>query len=285
MSVNNSQQISDIKLMLVKGNEGEGITSIEKTGTSGLVDTYTITFTDGKKTTFTVTNGKGITSIAKTGTSGNVDTYTITYNDGSTSTFTVTNGTDASVIGYDNTTSGLTANDVQEAIDEVVDVLSDKIDTDSGTFTDASSNTYTGQTVDMISYDNTNKQLLMKVNGADTVIPFSGGLKNICIVSSGYAGAAMACTIIDSNGNTNLTADTSVSSDDTFNVVWENPTGTYRYRVYAKKAGKYRVINNITTGRTDNIVNASVGQLLATVNGAASSTYNPIWGIATIQYL
>ena len=36
-------------------------------------------------------NGVGISSIAKTGTSGNVDTYTITLTDGSTYTFTVTN--------------------------------------------------------------------------------------------------------------------------------------------------------------------------------------------------
>lgn len=36
--------------------------------------------------------GKGIQSITKTGTSGLVDTYTITYSDGTTSTFTVTNG-------------------------------------------------------------------------------------------------------------------------------------------------------------------------------------------------
>jgi len=47
-----------------KGNTGEtgatgnGIASIERTGTSGLVDTYTITFTDGTTTTFTVTNGR-----------------------------------------------------------------------------------------------------------------------------------------------------------------------------------------------------------------------------------
>lgn len=39
-------------------------------------------------------DGKGISSISKTGTSGNVDTYTITYTDGSTSTYQVTNGTD-----------------------------------------------------------------------------------------------------------------------------------------------------------------------------------------------
>lgn len=39
------------------GATGNGIASIEKTGTSGLVDTYTITYTDGTTTTFTVTNG------------------------------------------------------------------------------------------------------------------------------------------------------------------------------------------------------------------------------------
>ena len=40
-----------------KGETGTGISSVQKTGTVGLVDTYTITFTDGRKTTFTVTNG------------------------------------------------------------------------------------------------------------------------------------------------------------------------------------------------------------------------------------
>ena len=71
---------------------GKGITSIAKTSSSGLVDTYTITFNDGNTSTFDVTNGKGITSIAKTSTSGLVDTYTITFNDGNTTTFDVTNG-------------------------------------------------------------------------------------------------------------------------------------------------------------------------------------------------
>ena len=39
------------------GATGNGIASITKTGTSGLVDTYTITFTNGNTSTFTVTNG------------------------------------------------------------------------------------------------------------------------------------------------------------------------------------------------------------------------------------
>lgn len=57
-----------------------------------------------------------------------------------------------------------------------------KIDTDAGTFEDAEHNTYTGVTTDMISYDATNNQLLLKVGGADSVIPFSsGGVKLVDI--------------------------------------------------------------------------------------------------------
>ena len=40
------------------GPTGNGIASITKTGTSGLVDTYTILYTNGNSTTFTVTNGQ-----------------------------------------------------------------------------------------------------------------------------------------------------------------------------------------------------------------------------------
>lgn len=80
------------KTLILKGKDGAGVRSVEKTGTSGTVDTYTITFTDGNTATFTVTNGSSIDTIALTDTSGLVDTYTITLTDGSTSTFTVTNG-------------------------------------------------------------------------------------------------------------------------------------------------------------------------------------------------
>ena len=72
---------------------GKTIQSIELTGTAGLVDTYTINYSDGSTSTFDVTNGNGIASVAKTGTVGLVDTYTITFQDGNTSTFNVTNGT------------------------------------------------------------------------------------------------------------------------------------------------------------------------------------------------
>ena len=81
-----------VQTLMLKGQEGQSIKRITKTSTSGLVDTYTITLTDGATSTFTVTNGREISSIKKTGTKGLVDTYTITLTDGATSTFTVTNG-------------------------------------------------------------------------------------------------------------------------------------------------------------------------------------------------
>lgn len=49
----------------IKGDTGVGVASIAKTGTSGLVDTYTITYTDNSTSTYTVTNGqKGDTGAA-----------------------------------------------------------------------------------------------------------------------------------------------------------------------------------------------------------------------------
>ena len=95
--------------IFIAGKDGRGIVSIVKTATSGLVDTYTITYTDNTTSTFNVTNGKdgvngqdgvdgadgvGIASIAKTGAQGLVDTYTITMTNGTTYTYQVTNGKD-----------------------------------------------------------------------------------------------------------------------------------------------------------------------------------------------
>ena len=92
MSAQDSHEIGIIKIMLTKGTDGRGIEKIEKTSTSGIYDTYTITYDDGSKTTYTITNGNGIASIEKTGTSGLVDTYTITFDNGMVETFDVTNG-------------------------------------------------------------------------------------------------------------------------------------------------------------------------------------------------
>ena len=42
----------------IQGVKGNGISAVEKTGSSGLVDTYTITYEDGSTSTFQITNGE-----------------------------------------------------------------------------------------------------------------------------------------------------------------------------------------------------------------------------------
>lgn len=69
-----------------------GISNIVKTGTDGLVDTYTITLADTTTKTFTVTNGNGLTKFEKLSTVGLVDTYQFTRSDGTYFTFAVSNG-------------------------------------------------------------------------------------------------------------------------------------------------------------------------------------------------
>lgn len=69
--------------------EGAVITIVDKDGTT------TATVLNG-------TNGVGIVSIEKTATSGLVDTYTITFSDGSTTTYDVTNGADAEIEALTN---------------------------------------------------------------------------------------------------------------------------------------------------------------------------------------
>ena len=90
ISASQLQALSDCMEGLVQGSD-KAITNIAING-----QIITLTFADGSHETGTASGLKGISSIAKTGTSGNVDTYTITYTDGSTSTFAVTNGADGS---------------------------------------------------------------------------------------------------------------------------------------------------------------------------------------------
>ena len=129
------------------GQDGRGITTIAKTITSGLVDTYTITFTDNTTTTYTVTNGatgqtgatgNGIASITKTGTSGLVDTYTITFTDGTTTTYTVTNGA-----------KGDTGNGIASITKTGT---SGNVDTYTITFTDGTTYSYNVTNADITNY-------------------------------------------------------------------------------------------------------------------------------------
>lgn len=47
-----------VKVMLLKGEAGASIKSIDKTASDGLIDTYTVKMTDGTESSFYVTNGR-----------------------------------------------------------------------------------------------------------------------------------------------------------------------------------------------------------------------------------
>lgn len=129
---------------LLEGQETQApvsIVSIEKTSSEGLVDTYTIYYSDGTTSTFEITNGANgengqdgenfngdpvsIDSIEKTATNGLVDTYTIYYTNGTTSMFEITNGANGTD-GIDGTNGqdgangqDLTALDLYETYKEI----------------------------------------------------------------------------------------------------------------------------------------------------------------------
>lgn len=69
-------------LLAQKGDTGNGVASIEKTGTSGLTDTYTITYTDGSTSTFTVINGEAATVVLGTVSTGEEGTAVVITNSG-----------------------------------------------------------------------------------------------------------------------------------------------------------------------------------------------------------
>lgn len=92
------------------GDTGASIASITKTGTVGLVDTYTVELTNGNTSTFTVTNAKSIVGIylySGTHAAGTEDVYKINYNDGTETEFKVYNGTNGG--GSVSSVSGIQA--------------------------------------------------------------------------------------------------------------------------------------------------------------------------------
>ena len=79
------------KTLMLKGEPGSTIVSMEKTGHVGTADIYTITFNDGSTKEISLENMSAITSVEKTSSTNTEDIYTITCADGSTQTFSVLN--------------------------------------------------------------------------------------------------------------------------------------------------------------------------------------------------
>ena len=123
------------KSLGLKGDTGNGIASIVKTSTEGLIDTYTITYTDGSTTTFVVTNGEnGIQGIQ--GESGE---------DGHSPVITIGENGNWFIDGVDTTQKaqglkGDTGNGISSIVKTSTDGL---VDTYTITFTNGSTSTFT----------------------------------------------------------------------------------------------------------------------------------------------
>ena len=126
----------------IQGETGNGIVSIEKTSTSGLVDTYTITFDNGNTETFTVTNGqKGDTGSAATISVGSTTTGAA----GTSASVTNSGTSSAAVLDFvipkgDTGATGATGNGISSIAKTSTSGL---VDTYTITFTNGTTTTFT----------------------------------------------------------------------------------------------------------------------------------------------
>ena len=209
------------------GVAGNGIVSITKTGTSGLVDTYTITYTNGSTSTFTVTNGQNGTGAGdmlaadydptqavfnaggivayvasqisgiSTSLSGLTDVALTSLAAGQSLIYDATaqkwvNGSvSSSDVNYVNTTSELTATNVQDAIDEVAaenQTLTNQVDTivnDLGAKNLLLPNNAVSQTINGVTFT-VNDDGSVTANGTATNDVYFNVANNVVIPKGNY---------------------------------------------------------------------------------------------------
>ena len=286
------------------GADGNGITSIVKTATVGLVDTYTITFDDGTTTTYDITNGqngskwyKG-TAISGTGTSitgfpGNMNDFYLNSTDGYVYICTKTGGSlppDAAEWDYvmtltgggsgpsitviDNltstsTTDALSANQGR-ALKSMVDAIS--VDqTYNGTSTHAQSGTAVKQAIDALDKSDSavSGQYVSSVSESDGIINVTrAALPSIPTVNNGQL-------TIQQNGTTKATFTANQSSGATANIL----TGAFiKTASVANNAVTFTGINDSGTygydvffDITGSSTNKSPHAKLTSISGAGTS--------------
>ena len=230
------------------GQDGRGIVSITGPETNGLVDTYTIHYSDNTTSTFTVTNGEdgtaaaagtGIASITKTGTEGLVDTYTITYTDGTTTTYTVTNGA-AGTNGIDGT-NGVDGKGIASIAKTSTDGL---VDTYTITYTDGTTTTYTitngaagsNGTDGTNGVDGKGIASIAKTGTEDLVdtytITYTDGTTSTYTVTNGAVGATgpIGLTGNAGNGIASIAQTGTAGNVDTYTITFTDGT-TFNYNV------------------------------------------------------
>lgn len=112
----------------IKGKDGRGISKIEKTATTGVVDTYTITYTDGTSTTYEVKNSDEIAIQRQIVPSAAVESSTTASQAYAAGDYVVVNGvlrkvtasiTSGSTIGDSNSTATTVTGELASVRDSV----------------------------------------------------------------------------------------------------------------------------------------------------------------------
>lgn len=177
-------------LDVMDGQNGKGIASIEKKSTEGLVDTYTITYTDGTTFDFEVTNGVGVPEGGTTGQvlakKSNSDYDTEWVNGGGGDVSSVNGKTGAVVLDADDVGAvakvqgkGLSENDYTDTdkaiVDGVTSALAEKVDKVSGK--GLSENDYTNEDKTLVGTisskaNQTEVDDISNVYGAKNLLPY-----------------------------------------------------------------------------------------------------------------
>lgn len=258
------------------GAPGRSVDSIARTsgtGAPGTDDTYTVAFSDGTSSTFTIhngsngmngtngTNGRGITSVALTsgtGAAGTTDTYTITFSDGTTSTFTVVNGANGT-----NGSTGATGRGITSVARTSGTGAAGSTDTYTITYSDATTSTFT--VVNGANGTGSGDVTGPASSTADRVATFNGTSGKIIKDSGVILGTAATkdtgtasgnVPVLDGTGKLDsavipatsnvlrgvktadtIRASTTTVSNDPHLTVTIPSTGTYRLRLFLRYAG------------------------------------------------
>lgn len=247
-----------------------GIQTIEKTGTSGLTDTYTITLADTATMTFTVTNGKGIQSIA---------TYWAVSSNGTTppTNWSLTRQSMTSTLRYLWSHQTITYNDgsIVNTTSSVVGVYGDKGDT-GNTGVGISTLAQTARTPGV----STTYTFTMTDGSTKSFVSYDGvGIADIAYTSS--SGLVDTYTVTMTNGDTDTFTVTNAKSITSVAMVSgthaPGTTDTYRITFNDGDTTDFTVYNGTNgTGSVSAVdgiqaVNQNV-PLLLTGNGAPTAS-------------
>lgn len=247
------------------GDTGVSITSIAKTGSSGNVDTYTITFSNNSTQSFTVTNGANIASISKTGTSGLTDIYTVLLTDGTFTTFQVVNGKGISSIALISGTHAAGTNDTYRI------TFNDSDTFDFTVYNGANGEGAVSTVAGVPVVGDAGDVPLIKVQNSAPTTSTTGYLNQLLFDTTG--GVLYICTAI--SGNTYTWRGAAVTVDSALSSSSTNPVqNKVIYTALGNKVDTTRTVNGKALSSNITLSAADVGAVptTRTVNGNALSS-------------